>query len=54
MNLKQINEIRASAGLPAIQAVKTSADARKRNERNRRERAAESRALKSKRQGRGK
>jgi hypothetical protein len=54
MNLSRINEIRAAAGLPALTATKTSAEARKRNERNRRERAAANRELKAARQRKGK
>lgn len=54
MNLSRINEIRAAAGLPALVSTKTSAEARKRNQRNRQARAAESRELKAARQRKGK
>lgn len=49
MNLKQINEIRAAAGLQPLVANAAKVAKAKRNERNRRERGAQSRALKQSR-----
>ena len=47
MNLQKINEIRASAGLPAIEAKPGVADAKKRQAANAAKRAQASRGLKA-------
>ncbi len=54
MNLKQINEIRASAGLQPLQGDPQKLAKARRQARNAAERAAANRDLKAKRQGRGK
>ena len=49
MNLKQINEIRAQIGLPALPVDRSKLEAKRRNERNRAARGAESRELRARR-----